>query len=142
MTITGNKIKKKIVIFLLLPLLWANFNVFYFSHLHIDENGKLVVHAHPYQKGDQNQANAANHTHTKNKFILLALIYQALTVFTLSLFIFAFLFNFNLNRKINFSFQWNPAEIFCNNILRRGPPWLEVWTESISGRQIKTSLGF
>jgi 4-amino-4-deoxy-L-arabinose transferase-like glycosyltransferase len=124
MKISRNKIQQLIVALILLSLMWANFNVFYFIHTHVDENGNVIVHAHPYHKEGQKSPNVPNHTHSKSEFTLVSLIYQVLTLFTLCLLFFVFLFYFNLNQKINFSFQWNPAEIFCNNIVRRGPPSL------------------
>jgi len=117
-----NKIQLFIVAAILLSLLWANFNVFFFSHIHIDANGQLIVHAHPYHKESQKSHNVPNHTHSKNEFTLLALIYQVLSLFTLYLLILLFQLHANLNLKTKFSFYWNPAEVICKNILRRGPP--------------------
>jgi len=121
--LSRNKIQQLIVALILFSLMWANFNVIYFAHTHVDENGRIIVHTHPYQKEGQ-QSNAPNHTHSKIEFAILGLIYQVLTLFTLSLLFFVFLFYFNSNQKFKFSFQWNPTEIFSNKILRRGPPTL------------------
>jgi hypothetical protein len=122
MITSRNKIQQLIILLTLLSLIWANFNVFYFTHSHVDENGRIIVHAHPYQKEDRKSHNAPNHTHSKSEFTLLALIYQVLSLFILYLLFFIFLFHFNPNLKTKFSFQWNPAEIICKNIFRRGPP--------------------
>ena len=124
MIISRNKIQPLIVALLMLALMGANFNVFYFTHSHIDENGNIIVHAHPYQKDDRGTHNAPNHTHSRSEFTLLALIYQVLSLFTFYVLIFSFLLNLNLNLKNKFSFKWNPAEIFSKNIFRRGPPSL------------------
>jgi len=123
MMLSRNKIQQLIVALILFSLMWANFNVIYFAHSHIDENGRVIVHAHPYQKEGQ-QNNVPNHTHSKSEFALLAIIYQVLTLFTSGSLCFAFFFYFNSNQKFKFSFQWNPTEICCNKILRRGPPSL------------------
>ena len=123
MVISRNKIQPLIVIVTLLLLIWANFNVFYFAHTHVDENGRIIVHAHPYQKEGQ-QSSAPKHTHSKSEFTLLAVIYQILTLFTSGSLCFAFFFYFNSNQKFKFSFQWNPVEVFCQKLLRRGPPSL------------------
>jgi len=122
MKASGFKHRPFIVVIILLSLLWANFNVFYFSHSHVDANGNIIIHAHPYQKQGQQNSNAPNHTHSKNEFTLLALIYQVLTLFILFALIFIFRVLFNPNLQAKFSFQWNSAEVICKNILRRGPP--------------------
>jgi len=117
-----SKIRPLIILFIFFSLIWANFNVIYFAHSHIDENGQLIVHAHPYHKDSQKNHNAPNHTHSKSELTLLGLIYQILSFFALYLLFFIFLSNFNPMIKILFSFQSNPVEIFSKSILRRGPP--------------------
>lgn len=118
-----NKIQPLIVTLILLALMVANFNIFYFVHYHIDDNGKIIVHAHPYQKEDQKSHNAPTHTHSKSEFILLALIYQVLSLFILYL-LFFILFHFKPYLRTKFSYQWNPTAISCKDIFRRGPPAL------------------
>ncbi len=117
-----NKIKLLLVFLLVISSIWANFNFYYFAHIHVDENGNIIVHAHPYQKGDQKSPDTPNHTHSKNEFIFLASFYQTLSLFALFLFFVIFYLDFNPNLKTKFFTQWNPAEIFFENVLRRGPP--------------------
>ena len=123
MIIFRNKFQQVIiVILLLLSLIWTGFNLVYFTHSHIDENGKIVIHAHPYQRENQKNTNSPKHPHSKRELIILAFIYQVLSHFTCILFFIFFLLNFNTNVVNKFSFQWNPAKFFCKNIFRRGPP--------------------
>lgn len=122
MIIFRNKFQKVIVLLLLISLIWAGFNLFYFTHSHIDENGKTVVHAHPYQKENQNPKDFPKHTHSKSELLVFAFIYQVLSQFTFNLIFIIFLLNIHANLKNKFSFQWNPAEFLCKNIFRRGPP--------------------
>ena len=122
MIIFRNKFQQIIVTLTLFSLIWADFDLFYFTHFHIDENGQIIVHAHPYQKESQKTNNFPKHTHSKREFALLALIYQVLCQFTLFLFLIFFLLNFNVNLKNSFSFQGNPVQSFCKNIFKRGPP--------------------
>ena len=124
MRILRNKIRKLIAPLILLSLIWANFTVFYFAHPHIDENGNIIVHVHPYHKEKQAHHHFPNHTHSKNEFALLALIYHILSVFVLYWFAFHFFLRFNPVLKNRFSFQWNPNQIFCKTISNRGPPFL------------------
>ncbi len=41
-----NNLKKPLALLLLFALVVENVNLFYFVHAHIDENGRVVVHAH------------------------------------------------------------------------------------------------
>ena len=122
MIIPSNKTKFLIVILIILALSWTSFNNFYFSHIHIDETGKVIVHAHPYQKEDNQNKSAPTHTHSKNEFTLLALIYNVLSFFTILIIGLFFLLKFKTNLKSYISLQWKPTDYFFKNILRRGPP--------------------
>ena len=117
-----NKIKILIVILTILSLSWTSFNLFYFTHFHIDKTGKIIVHSHPYQKEDNQNKSAPTHTHSKNEFTLLALIYNVLSFFTILIISLFFLLNFKTNLKSYIFLQWNPTDYFFKNILRRGPP--------------------
>ena len=122
MTSSINKLL--IALLILLSIIWANFDFFYFAHFHLDENGQTIVHAHPYQKENQRGHNAPTHTHSKTEFTLLSLIYQVLSFFTSYLFLFIFLLHFLPNLKTKFSFQLNLNELFFKTIFRCGPPSL------------------
>ncbi len=119
---SSGKITLIIVTLILFAFLGANFNVFYFSHWHIDENGNIIVHAHPYKKTDQSSQQTTSHSHSKSEFVLLALIYNILTLFSFLLFIFVSLLKLNQNLKVILSYHWNPSTFFSKHILRRGPP--------------------
>lgn len=122
MTKPKSKIKLLIVILIILSLSWTSFNLVYFSHFHIDETGKIIVHAHPYQEKDNQNKSAPTHTHSKKEFTLLALIYNVLSFFTILIIGLFFLLKFKTNLKSYISLQWNPTDYFLKNILRRGPP--------------------
>ncbi|MGY6520776.1 MAG: hypothetical protein ACXIUD_03550 [Mongoliitalea sp.] len=47
---------------------WNNFNN---KHVHLTENGHLIVHAHPFQKGDK------DHDHTEEEYIFWDIISNA-----------------------------------------------------------------
>lgn len=68
------RVAKKIIIsqifFLIAVSLIAN--KAFFSHIHILPDGKIIVHAHPYSKNNQdNKSKQANHTHTKIDFYVI-----------------------------------------------------------------------
>lgn len=47
---------------------WNNFNN---KHVHLTENGHLIVHAHPFQKGEK------DHNHTEEEYIFWDIISNA-----------------------------------------------------------------
>ncbi len=118
----SHKIKLLIVILIILSLSWTSVNLFYFTHFHIDETGRLIVHAHPYQKEDSRNNRGSTHKHSKNDFTCLALIYSFLSFF--AIFIILLFFQLKLKTRLRFdiSLQRNPVDYFFRNILRRGPP--------------------
>ena len=117
------KIKNVVVLIILASLLWSIFSLFFFFHYHIDETGSIIVHAHPYQKGkDQNKGNP-NHTHTKNEFILLASIYRILSFFSFALFIIYITPVANwLSKLYSLNFKRNFNEQLITTLTMRGPP--------------------
>jgi len=122
MTRNRKSLKTSIVILMFFSLIGAHSIVFYFSHVHIDDNGEFVVHAHPYQKENPNDHQAPNHSHSKHELIFLALFYQSLTQLLVSLFVIYSLWYFKKDLVSSFFFQWNPTQSFFKNISRRGPP--------------------
>lgn len=115
-------IQQLLVAIILLALIWANFSVLQFTHSHLDENGNIIVHSHPYQNNDQKSQHFPNHAHSKSEISLLGLIYQILTVFILHILFFNLFLRCNSKLNKIFHSQWNPVEIFCARISRRGPP--------------------
>jgi len=108
-----------IIIFLL--FVWFNFNTFYFAHFHITEDGRLISHAHPYQK-NTNTNNIPDHTHTKNELFVLAQIYKVLFLILFLIFIIKFI----INCKNSFfrNYRIILKSIVLGTIVIRGPPIL------------------
>jgi len=117
-----NKIKPIIAILVILSFIWVNFNLSYYSHIHIDEHGKLIVHAHPFAKSERHSGSAAHHTHTKSEYIYLATIYSTLTLFIICVLLIKILLRIRRWMKREQLFQRNPGDIFREAIFRRGPP--------------------
>lgn len=124
MTPLLSKIKIFIVLLIILSLSWASFNLFYFVHFHIDESGQIFVHAHPYQKANEQRSGAPTHSHSKSEFTLLAIIYEALSIIIFSLIFIIFTLKFNPNLKPYILFHSNFIHYFFKNIFKRGPPLL------------------
>ena len=109
-----NKLKIVSVILILLSISWTSINNFYFTHYHIDASGNIVVHAHPYQKEDNRKSGVPSHTHSKNEFISLALIYNLLSLFTIILAVFFLHLTSKPHLKLYFPFQGNPADFILS----------------------------
>ncbi len=124
MTIKKSKILPLIVVLITLSLIWANFNLFYYVHLHFDENGHIVVHAHPSQETNHTKNPAKHHSHSKDEFFNLSLIYQILTLFSLIFIIHTLLAILNLIEKIKVSSQSFILKHISIDTWRRGPPAL------------------
>jgi len=116
------KIKSIISIFILFALVWANFNLFYFSHFHVDESGRILLHAHPFQESKTQHHTPIKHSHTKSEFFLLSFINEILSLFVFSI-ILSFIF---LRHHPVFKIISSSPKIHINEILkglsRRGPP--------------------
>ena len=124
MTALFSKIKIFIVLLIILSLSWASFNLFYFVHFHIDENGQILAHAHPYQKSDEKRSGDPAHSHSKSEFTLLAIIYEALSIIIFGLIFIIFTLKLNPNLTSHIPFHSNFIYYFFKNIFRRGPPLL------------------
>jgi len=114
---------QSIVFILLLALCWTYVNMFIFSHVHRDDNGRIYVHAHPYHKETRQGQTTPGHTHTKSELLLLGLVYKIFT----SLIIAFFLFTFYPNIPAITRFaprQPHPLRLYGVSIRRRGPPHL------------------
>jgi hypothetical protein len=122
MNIALNKTRPFVLILFLLSLVWVNFNLYYFTHSHLDLSGNIVVHAHPYQNQDKQDRSTPTHSHSKTEFVFLAFIYHVLSTFTLFLFFVVYLVTAGPEIKFRFSIPWQPAEILSGTILKRGPP--------------------
>lgn len=109
---------------LLLALCWANVNIFTFSHVHHDENGRIYVHAHPYHKQNQQGQTTPGHTHTKSESLLLGLIYKVFTSFIIAFFLYTLLYPNTPAVTQLVTSQWHPVCFSGKSIKRRGPPSL------------------
>jgi len=116
------KMKKLPVLLTLIALIWVYWNLSYFAHIHIDANGKVIVHAHPYNEQTQKRHSVPKHTHSKSEFSILALIVHTLSLFLLFLCLFLFNLHYNSKPKAGTAFQRHSTNIFYKTIFKRGPP--------------------
>lgn len=118
-----NTLKNRVflVTLILFAIGWVNFNISFFSHYHVTEDGMLIIHAHPYHKKDTQSNPYPNHVHTKSELILLAITIQTSAILILY-FLYNFLVNKNKRLKQFTTFVINPKHLFCYKISRRGPP--------------------
>ena len=118
----STKLKNILVLSLILVLCWVNVNLMVYGHFHVDEQGRIVFHAHPFQKHDLQSNGAAKHKHSTQQLQLLAIV----THFLIPLFL-AILFilvDLSPNSSLNFVFDhivFN-AFITCRSYSHRGPP--------------------
>lgn len=71
MNIGMNKPGKFFIVYLLLALIVAvTINKVTYSHVHILEDGRLISHAHPYDKSENSQPGKSHH-HSSVEFIFL-----------------------------------------------------------------------
>jgi hypothetical protein len=91
-----------------------------FIHAHKTDDGRIVVHAHPYDKSDDSQP-YKSHQHTKNEFLFLDKV-KLLFLFIFTLFVF-----FNLVSKSRFLFLFITSFIQPYKFLfiSRAPPVLQ-----------------
>ncbi len=114
-----NHLKTFIAICLCLALLGAFYNAFFNSHLHIDTNGRIIVHSHPFNRTPTQNSPLPQHTHSKIEFLLYTLFSMAEFI----LFIFLLRFNFKepsgyLKFQITKNIKSNPLL----STLIRAPP--------------------
>jgi hypothetical protein len=69
----NNNIKAVVAICLSLLIAWVTYNVTVNTHYHLDSNGMLVKHAHPYESSEHSPMNPT-HTHSTEEMLLLVLI--------------------------------------------------------------------
>ena len=118
-----NILKNKILIIclIIISLGWANFNIFYYGHYHIAEDGSSLFHAHPYHKESNQTTPFPGHTHTKSDLFQLAIIIEILSLF-ISFFAFIFFVLSRNKRALLFIDFITPQNISYRNISVRGPP--------------------
>lgn len=111
---------KILAIIIVVSLLWSNYNYYFNTHFHIDNNGRIVLHSHPYSKNSSSR-DLPNHHHNKNEFFVLHFLHRTLASL-LILFLIIFLF-FRQNKIIHIFLQTYPNKLlFKHNITQRGPP--------------------
>lgn len=103
-----------------IALLWVSFCMLYFSHAHIDENGHLLFHAHPFHENTGGHQ-LPHHTHTKIEYIFLSAFYHFVSLLLVCLFLWQWLSFPKVFRKEP-EFCANISEIIRKSILKRGPP--------------------
>lgn len=114
-------IKNRLVIICLLifALAWANYNLFFNIHCHVDETGHIILHAHPYSKN--NDQSKPFHQHTKNEFIYLNTIFNILTfLFIVLVFTIFILQRVKIHHPSTEFFIYQIDHLIC--LTRRGPP--------------------
>lgn len=102
--------------------LWLNFSILYFSHAHVDENGHLIFHAHPFHENTEGH-HLPHHTHTKIEYIFLSAFYHLITLLIAFLSLGNFLPPPRFPRPETAVFA-NITESIRRGILKRGPPFL------------------
>lgn len=97
------------------------FNNLFFLHWHNLENGKVIIHAHPYNKWAERNASETSHEHTQQEIFLIGILNCAI----LSIFIVSGIYSFSfIPLKIaNFIFKEHFHEsLFYNDYQARPPP--------------------
>jgi len=117
---TLNRFKFIVAVFVLVTIVFVNYTIIVNGHFHVDENGHIVFHSHPYSKSNNSLAFPKHH-HTKFELFIIAQ-----TVNTLSLFLVVLLFiHFFLPTRKKFHFYSDPDIVGFDFYLlpeRRGPP--------------------
>ena len=96
----------------------------YFAHTHQLKNGTVVTHAHPYNKGlDDNKSPFSSHEHSTAEYILISSInvFQLLILFIL---VFHFIFQKKHEHTSSFSFDLKPVELYRHSS-GRSPPFIK-----------------
>ncbi len=106
----------------LLVLMWVQVNLFYFAHTHLDGQGHLVVHAHPYQQVAQQSDSSADHSHSRNELLALSFLFNVLSAFML--YVVLTCMSAPRRRVLGqlFSSLWIPELLPGRHVFRRGPP--------------------
>jgi len=113
---------KIFALIIVISLLWSNYNFYFNTHFHVDENGRIILHSHPFSKNSSSK-DLPNHHHNKNEFIALHLLHR---IFSNTYFLIVTIFFFILTKKVAFIFiQTFPNKLlFKHAITKRGPPHL------------------
>ncbi len=107
---------------LLIVFVWANINYFYFSHIHIDENGGIIVHAHPYKTDSPSTEPFPAHTHNVGEMHFLAMLYHFAAILAVFLLVYSFILSINHQFRVNSGFFFKPFYLISSDNLKRGPP--------------------
>lgn len=117
---TFRKYNKLFISLALLLILWINYNTFYNAHYHVIDDGRIISHAHPFQRNTNNQ-NIPDHRHTRNELFVLYQIYRILFLILVFLFLLTFMIHFCKCFFIYTSAALN--SIIINIISIRAPPF-------------------
>ena len=111
-----------ISLILLTVFVWANINYFYFSHIHIDENGGIIVHAHPYKTDYPSTESFPAHTHNVGEMHFLAMLYHFAAILAVFLFVYSFILLINHQFRVNTDCFFKPIHLISSGNFKRGPP--------------------
>jgi len=120
----SNDAARKITAVLILAVfVWAAVSLCYFSHIHIDQQGRIILHSHPYDKHAGPSEADTGHSHTQQEFIFLALLYHGLSLVTAVFVLFTIILT--TLERVRYSAETPaPASILSGTISHRGPPLL------------------
>ena len=93
-------------------------NQAFFLHSHIDANGKLVQHAHPYNKASENEKTGKQHSH--NLYELMAL--KSLSLLFIVILSFSFVSYARKVFEIRNTLKFCHCNLYISTIFLRGPP--------------------
>ncbi|MCK5740339.1 hypothetical protein KAH55_14215 [bacterium] len=116
------KILHALLIFIMIMALgWGTVGIYYYGHFHIDQNGHVLFHAHPFQ-GESSHSDAfPAHHHSWLEMNLLAILTQVLVL--LAGFVALVLIRLQVLRRFQLVHQNSPLlHFFYTRISRRGPP--------------------
>ncbi|MCK9485070.1 MAG: hypothetical protein M0R34_11995 [Candidatus Marinimicrobia bacterium] len=118
----GKTLKPVFALTVLLLLFWANYNLTFYNHLHIDQDGRIIIHSHPFPTAERTGESTSTHTHTKSEFTFLASIYSILSTFLFWVLIVTLIIKILRELEYTSPLFTNIGDIFRNTVLRRGPP--------------------
>ncbi|MDG5799264.1 hypothetical protein QA597_02690 [Marinilabiliaceae bacterium ANBcel2] len=123
----GLRLKQYILLATLPLFLWLGYNNAANWHYHVNSQGAIVKHAHPYQPSKDTSSNCQEHSHSKAEFAILALLYTFAGLLTLFFLINAIKKECR-EKKISIKSQFFLKSLFTKEIQLRGPPLFQYIT--------------
>jgi heme/copper-type cytochrome/quinol oxidase subunit 4 len=116
-----DSIKQKFAYIALLAICFMIFNNIFFMHWHHLENGKIIVHAHPYNKFAEKSETNPKHSHNSEEIALIAILNTALI--SILIVLYSFVNYYPHLKKHNFVLNYSLHEQrFLSNLMARPPP--------------------